>query len=180
MATPDRPDTVERERRLIDRARRGDEAAFAELWRPLQARVFAICRHLTGQHADAMEALQDTQLAVWRHLDRFQGRSSFPAWVAAIARNAAHEITRQAARRQDVPMAVLPEPAWSAGPADQVVGPDAVRAALGKLRPEHREAVVLWAFGMTYIELSALLEVPVDTVRVWVFRARRDLRAELE
>jgi RNA polymerase sigma factor (sigma-70 family) len=179
MATPDPAGGFERERRLVDRARRGDQEAFRELWLPVQRRVLAICRHLTPQHADAMEALQDTQLAVWQHLDRFEGRSSFAAWVAAIARNAAKETTRRAARRAESPAAVLPEPAWQPSLADDVAGRDAVRAALGKLRPEHREAVLLWAFGMSYMELSALLGVPVDTVRVWVFRARRELRAEL-
>jgi RNA polymerase sigma factor (sigma-70 family) len=179
MATTDALGGFEHQQRLIGRARRGDEAAFRELWMPLQPKVFAICRHLTAQHADAVEALQDTQLAVWRHLDRFEGRSAFEAWVAAIARNAANEITRRASRRPETPVAMLPERHDPAGPADGTSGHDEIRAALGALRREHREAVLLWAFGMSYIELSTLLGVPVDTVRVWVFRARRQLREQL-
>ena len=61
-------DAAEDESLLLAAARTGDEAAFAALWAAARRPAFGVCYHLTGNRADALDALQETHLAAWRGL----------------------------------------------------------------------------------------------------------------
>lgn len=166
---------------LLDRARAGDERAFRELWATAERQAHGLCLRLTGNHADAADALQETQIAVWRHLDRFDGRCPFTAWTYAIARNAARGVLRARGRRPE-PVADL-----EAGAAPVTAGPftdahaesSAVQDALERLPEQQREAVLLRAGDLGYEQIAALMDAPVASVRVWVHRGRARLKAEL-
>ncbi|GAA2335590.1 RNA polymerase sigma factor [Dactylosporangium salmoneum] len=151
------------------------------LWRPVERTAFGLCLHLTGERGDALDALQETQLAAWRHLSRYAGRGTFAAWVLAIARNAARDVLRRRAGARETGLdAAGPERA-DAGPlfADVVSDVLGVRAALATLPVNHREALLLWAGGLTYEEVATAVRAPVNTVKVWIFRGRQRLRREL-
>ena len=75
------------EEELLEAARRGDEAAYAELVGPRRAELHAHCYRMLGSVQDAEDALQDTLLRAWRGLPRFQGRSSVRSWLYRIATN---------------------------------------------------------------------------------------------
>jgi RNA polymerase sigma factor (sigma-70 family) len=168
------------EQRLLAAARSGDQDAFRELWRGCERTVHGLCVHLTGSRTDALDAMQETQIAVWRNLHRFEGRAPFRSWVLAITRNAARDVVR---RRAAAPELFLGEQAEPAGHrplfADAVDAVLDLRAALATLATGHREALLLWAGGLTYEEVAAVLSVPVGTVKTWIFRARQRLRGEL-
>ncbi|GIE30554.1 putative RNA polymerase sigma E protein [Actinoplanes italicus] len=161
-------------------ARSGDQDAFRELWRDCERTVYGLCVHLTGGHNDALDAMQETQIAVWRNLHRFEQRAPFRSWVLAIARNAARDVVR---RRAATPQPLLDDRVEPAFPqplfADAVDAVLDLRAALAALAPAHREALLLWAGGLTYEQVAVVLEVPVGTVKTWIFRARQRLRGEL-
>ncbi|MEV7009016.1 sigma-70 family RNA polymerase sigma factor [Streptosporangium sp. NPDC051022] len=170
---------VEDESVLIAAARAGDEIAFAELWSAVRRQAFGVCYHLTGNRADALDALQETQLAAWRGLATFQGRAPFRAWILVVARNAAHAVIR---RRPPagVLLAQVAEESLVADPfEDSVAGLADLRRALAELPESQREALLLWAGGLTYEQVAASLEVPLNTVRAWIHRARRRLQAGL-
>lgn len=172
-------DGIEDESSLVSAARRGDESAFAELWSMARRPAFGVCYHLTGNRADALDALQDTQFAAWRNLPGFQGRSPFRAWVLAIARNASHSVIR---RRPplDAHMAEVAEELLVADPFEDSVARLAdLRRALAGLPASHREALLLWAGGLTYEQVALSLGVPLNTVRTWIHRARGRLRTGL-
>jgi RNA polymerase sigma-70 factor, ECF subfamily len=76
------------ERRLIEAARRGDEAAFRELVAPLREPLHAHCQRMLGSAHDAEDAMQDVMLRAWRALPRFEGRSTLQSWLYRIATNA--------------------------------------------------------------------------------------------
>ncbi|MDP9867411.1 MULTISPECIES: RNA polymerase sigma factor [Streptosporangium] len=171
--------TVEDESLLVAAARAGDEPAFAELWSSVRRQAFGVCYHLTGNRADALDALQETQLAAWRGLAAFEGRASFRAWVVVIARNAAHAVVRRRSPA-GVFFAEVTEESLVAAPFEDVVAQLAdLRRALDTLPASHREALLLWAGGLTYEQVAALMEVPLNTVRVWILRARRRLQTGL-
>ena len=75
------------ERRLIEAARAGDEAAFQELMAPLRGPLYAHCHRMLGSAHDAEDAMQDVMLRAWRALATFEGRSSVRSWVYRIATN---------------------------------------------------------------------------------------------
>src|SRR5205823_8625993 len=87
---------------LLQRARSGDEAAFAALLDPYRGELHAHCYRMLGSVHDAEDALQDAMLRAWRGLAKFEGRSSLRSWLYTIATNSC---LNQIARR---PKRVLP------------------------------------------------------------------------
>ncbi|GAA0377838.1 hypothetical protein Acor_43790 [Acrocarpospora corrugata] len=162
---------------LVAAARSGDPEAFRQLWQPVERRAFGLCFHLTANRPDALDALQDTQIAAWKGLDRFEGRAPFAAWVLAIARNSALSVVRRRSSHDDLLFPEAAEPrAAESGFDETVAGLVDLRRALGTLSPAHRSALLLWAGGLTYEQTAATLEVPLNTVKVWIFRGRQSLR----
>ena len=88
---------VDDDEALVDRLRSGDESAFVELVRRYQPRLLRVAEATVGRGSVAQEVTQDTWLAVFRGIDRFEGRSSFKSWLFSILLNRA----RSAARRED-------------------------------------------------------------------------------
>ncbi len=82
---------------LVGRLQSGDETAFVELVRRYQPRLLRLAESTVGRGAVAQEVTQDTWLAVFRGVDRFEGRSSFKTWLFRILLNRA----RSAARREE-------------------------------------------------------------------------------
>jgi RNA polymerase sigma-70 factor, ECF subfamily len=84
---------------LLEGARAGDERAFAELVAPHHAALRAHCYRMLGSITDLDDALQDTLLAAWRGLGRFEGRSSLRTWLYTIATNSCLRILERRSRR---------------------------------------------------------------------------------
>ncbi|MCU1354005.1 MAG: putative polymerase subfamily sigma factor [Acidimicrobiales bacterium] len=170
------------ERSLVDLARAGDRDATDRLLRLHQARVYALCRRITGNDTDALDATQEALIAIVRGLPRFDGRARFSTWAYRIATNACLDELR---RRQRRPVVGLPEhetapraPSSSVG--DQVAARVDVDAALAQLAPEFRAAVVLRDLcSLDYAEIAAVLDIPPGTVRSRIARGRAALADQL-
>lgn len=83
----------------MERARVGDEEAFRELTDPYRRELLAHCYRMLGSLTDAEDMLQETLLAAWRGLPRFQGRSSLRSWLYRVATNTCLNAMRSTARR---------------------------------------------------------------------------------
>jgi RNA polymerase sigma-70 factor (ECF subfamily) len=134
----------------LARARAGDEGAFSELTDPYRRELQLHIYRIVGSTHDSEDVLQETLLAAWRGLDRFEGRASVRAWLYRIATNRSLDLLRASKRRrEDQGMSQMPEPTrWSEpvwlepypdvlleGVPDDAPGPDA--------RYETKEAVAL-------------------------------------
>jgi RNA polymerase sigma-70 factor (ECF subfamily) len=83
----------------LARAQRGDAEAFAELTEPHRRELQLHCYRILGSLQDAEDLLQETLLAAWRGLERFEGRSSLRAWLYTIATNRCLNALRDGSRR---------------------------------------------------------------------------------
>src|SRR5690349_5102054 len=83
----------------LDAARAGDGTAFQELTQPYWQELRVHCYRILGSVQDAEDMLQETMLAAWRGLDRFEGRSSVRTWLYRIATNRCLNSLRDDARR---------------------------------------------------------------------------------
>jgi RNA polymerase sigma factor (sigma-70 family) len=161
------------ERELIERARAGDEVAFASLVSTHRTMLYALCYRILGQRQDAEDAVQLALLATWRNLGRFEHRSSFSTWLYRIAHNAALGMVRKR----------LPEPVGDEAEtlsgqrrshADAIADADAVRWALAQIPPDFRSALVLREYaGMSYREIAETEGIRVETVKTRIARARK-------
>ena len=94
---------------LLSRARVGDEDAFGKLVEPYRRELQLHCYRILGSVQDAEDLLQETLLAAWRGLDRFEGRASLRAWLYRIATNRCLNALRDRKRRpQEVSSMVEP------------------------------------------------------------------------
>src|SRR6185503_7390609 len=82
---PPTPETQVDESELVDRARRGDMAAYDDLIRRYQQRIYATVYHMTSNHEDANDLAQEAFIKAFQALKSFKGGSSFYTWVYRIA-----------------------------------------------------------------------------------------------
>ena len=164
---------------LVAAAQGGDRRALDALLRTHHDRLYAVCRRMTGNDADAADATQETLLAVVRGLPKFDRRSLFSTWSYRIAVNASLDELRRRRRR---PEPGLDEVLFAApnGPddasADASVQRLDVDAALARLAPDFRAAVVLRDLcGLDYAEIATILDIPPGTVRSRIARGRAAL-----
>lgn len=158
---------------LLERARAGDQEAFAELLHPYRDRTWSVCIRVTGNQADAEDALQNALIAAWRNLSKFQGRSKFGTWLYRIAMNAANSLVRSR-RETSVDMSGWEHLAKEVNDIDRVPEQDALRQAIDSLAPEFREALVLREIGqLSYAEIAEHSGVGIQTVKSRISRARR-------
>jgi RNA polymerase sigma-70 factor (ECF subfamily) len=176
---------------LVEACRAGRTEAFSLLVQRYQGRLYPTIARLIGSAEDAEDILQDAFVRAFEKLDQFQGDSSFYTWIYRIAVNLAlsgHRKRRvrsvlRLGRRRPASRGVHPadESAESdpAAPLERAERDQMVRAALDRLGPEHRAVVVLNLDGRRYEEISAILDIPVGTVRSRLHRARCELRDRL-
>jgi RNA polymerase sigma factor (sigma-70 family) len=156
-----------------------------ELVRDHGARVYRLAYRLTGNPHDAEDLTQDVFVRVFRSLHRFQP-GTFEGWLHRITTNLFLDGAR---RRQKIRFDGLSEgsderlpSAWPT-PSEQLADADLdhdVAAALSALAPEFRAAVVLCDVeGLSYEEISEVLDIKIGTVRSRIHRGRAQLRAAL-
>ncbi|WP_130850372.1 RNA polymerase sigma factor [Intestinimonas timonensis] len=181
------------EQELVERAKKGEEAAFEVLVTDNEKRIYNLCRRLTGNPEDAAELTQEAFLNAWRGLSRFQGESSFSTWLYRLASNACIDFLRKEKRRQNLSMTVSlddEEEARQVELPDERYAPErelertevrqAVAAGLERLTPEHRQVLVMREInGLSYAEIGAVLGLEEGTVKSRIARARNALRKVL-
>ena len=181
------------EQELVERAKKGEEAAFEVLVTDNEKRIYNLCRRLTGNPEDAAELTQEAFLNAWRGLSRFQGESSFSTWLYRLASNACIDFLRKEKRRQNLSMTVSlddEEEARQVELPDERYAPErelertevrqAVAAGLERLTPEHRQVLVMREInGFSYAEIGAVLGLEEGTVKSRIARARNALRKVL-
>jgi len=181
---------------LARRARAGDAPAFDALVNRYQERVYRLSRRLTGNRADAEDALQDTFLQVFRRLSTFRGESRFSTWLYRIATNTALMACRSRARRRTEPLdAYLPQfdrggrhardvDHARASRADEILEQRrlarAVQSALQRLPELYRVPFVLRDLeDLDTAEVASVLKATPAAVRQRVHRARLMMRGYL-
>jgi len=145
-----------------------------------RGQVFGLCFRMLGQRQDAEDATQETFVRVLKSLHRWDQARDFQPWLLAIAGNRCR--TALAARRRrpasDSMVELLEDDAPDRQSANQLA--EEVQLALSRLRPEYREAFVLFHdHELSYAEIAEVMSVPLGTVKTWVHRARRELIDQL-
>jgi RNA polymerase sigma-70 factor (ECF subfamily) len=174
--------TSARDADLLARVVEGDHAAFEEVLRAHEDRVFSVCLRILGHREQALDATQETFLTVFRKADQFQGRAAAGTWIYRIAVNTCYDQLRKAKRRRTEPLPDHLDPTdLRAQEAVEAAGlrPE-IQRALSELPPDFRAAIVLADIeGIPLREVAETLGVPVGTVKSRLFRGRRLLARSL-
>jgi RNA polymerase sigma-70 factor (ECF subfamily) len=166
---------------LVERARRGDAAAFGELASAHRETIRRFLATLSSE--DAEDLTQETLANAFATIDRFEGRSRFSTWLSGIALNLARQAYRAKRRR----------PAREDGPLDTAAARRGILTslcrrelverldqAIDRLPVPLKEAFALRHVSeLEYDEIAATLGVTEATARVRAHRARALLKSEL-
>ena len=160
---------------LVALARQGDRGALDALLRRHHDRIYALCRRMTGNDSDALDATQEALLAICRGLARFDGRSAFTTWMYRVTTNACLDELRRKSRRPTPvdDLAAFDRPGSSPALSESVADRHDIDAALSTLPDEFRAAVVLRDLcDLDYAEIASVLDIPPGTVRSRIARGR--------
>jgi RNA polymerase sigma-70 factor (ECF subfamily) len=174
----------------IESVRSRDRAAFEQLMRQYNRRLYRLARAALRDDAEAEDALQEAYLAAYRSMDRFRGDSTLSTWLSRLVLNECFGRLRRGARRQKVIPMVSPTQEMDAVPEQDSAGPDRVLARaqmrallerkLDNLPEAFRLVFVLRSVEELSVEETAqTLGIPEATVRSRYFRAKGLLRAAL-
>lgn len=181
------------ERILVKRAQHGDLAAYDELVRRYQERVYATVYHMTANHEDANDLAQDAFIKAYRALQTFKGDSSFFTWVYRIAVNKTINFLKQRKKRTQMSLNDLDfnaehDPDLVALISEKNPRRDLnlaelqekLNEAMLKLSDTHRLVVTLHDVqGLSHDEISRIMDCNTGTVRSRLFYARQQLQAHL-
>ena len=162
----------------------GDVARFEILMRRHNQRLFRTARAILRDDAEAEDVVQQAYLSAYAKLDQFRGESRFSTWLTRIVLNHAIERDRLRRRTFDATDAgdALPDVACSA--EQQSIDVElrrALESAIGELPEVYRTTFVLRAVeGLSTAETAECQDVPEETVRTRLHRARELLRRDIE
>ncbi len=192
-ATPaeaDVPDTV-----LVQRAQKGDSAAFDELVSRYRSRIFGMIYNMVHNEQDAWDLAQDSFVKAWKSIARFRGQSSFYTWIYRIVMNVTIDSLRKkqvkgggaefddAIQLRDIDPASRTAPKAEALPHERMEQGEIQRridGAIAQLTPEHRAVILMKEIeGMQYHEIAESLGCSIGTVMSRLFYARKKLQTLL-
>jgi RNA polymerase sigma-70 factor (ECF subfamily) len=178
---------------LVAQSREGDTAAFGELVRRYEGKIFRLAQHVTQNREDAEDVLQETFMKAYEHLDQFQGNSKFYTWIVRIAVNQALMKLRRRKTDKSVSLdetidtgedtMVREIAAWDEDPEqrfsrDELGG--ILDTAVQSLEPPYRSVFVLRDIDeLSTEETAEALDLSVPAVKSRLLRARLQLREKL-
>jgi RNA polymerase sigma-70 factor (ECF subfamily) len=177
---------------LVRGALNGSEHAFRDIVLRYQRPVFGLIARVVRDPGRAEELAQDTFVKAFRALHTYDVQRKFSAWLLTIAHHVAIDEVRRGAlgtvsmdelSGPDGPAIEFPDTksASPAAVAERIELASALKTAIAKLRPEYREVVTLrYEQELEYDEIAEITGLPLGTVKSSLFRARKELAAEME
>ena len=183
-----------RDRADMERLAAGQDAALNDLMERHATPVFHFLCRMVGNEDDANDLAQETFVRVFRARTNFRTGEKFSTWLFTIAANLARNHFRWRARHPNVSLETETGeteqtlgstlPANDPAPNEQALAGEcaaAVRAAVGKLPEDLREAIVLCEWEeLSLAEAAAILETTPKAVESRLYRARQILRERLK
>jgi RNA polymerase sigma-70 factor (ECF subfamily) len=171
---------------LVERCLTGDEAAWESLVRTHTRRVYGFCYRFTNRDSEAQDLTQDVFLRVFKSLKSYRSdEGAFVTWLTRLSRNLLidhYRRTRQERATDSIEdqLPVIEERTAGAARPDAILAgreaSEALQAALQRLSPDLREAVILRDLQeMEYREIAGVLKIPEGTVKSRLNRGRAEL-----
>jgi len=177
---------------LVEAAKRGDRDAFRTLFERYHRRAYALAFGVVRHHDDALDVVQDAFIKAHKHLDKFEGNSSFYTWLYRIVMNLAIDHLRKHRRVRPVELdetridegddTLLPK--ILGGNPGRALMDKEIRAridqALDELSENHRAVLVMRELeGFSYEEMAQAMGCSKGTIMSRLFHARRNMQKRL-
>ena len=159
-------------RQLVDRAREGDDRAWAALVARYAPLVTSVCRRHHLSETDTLDVAQGVWLALLEHLDSIREPAALPGWIATTTRREClHLLTGKGGRQRQELVGEVDAPVLDLTDEldDLIVRSErhaALLAALGDLAPQHQQLLVLLIHDppLAYAEIGRRLDMPIGSI----------------
>lgn len=171
------------EREILENCLRGDGESFRGIMEMYQAKAMAAAMNILGHREDAEDACQDAFLQAFRSLGRFDLSRNFKTWFLTILYRRCLDQAKKKNRFRRFLSRFKKEASFcsSLWNSPSSAGTTISANILRRLSPKERGAISLWANeGLTADEISAILGCRPSTARVYLFNARKKIKALLE
>jgi RNA polymerase sigma-70 factor, ECF subfamily len=191
--SPATAETADGDMALVHACKRGDAAAFEQLVKRYDGKLFSIAQHVTRNREDAQDAVQEAFLKVFRKLAQFRENSQFSTWLFRITINeslmklrkqrSAREVSIDEDFQSEEDMSPLNVADWGPDPEELYRGSELrniLRRTLQELQPGLRVVFVLRDIeGFSTEQTAEVLELTSVAVKARLWRARLQLRERL-
>lgn len=167
------------EAELIRAAQSGDRDALITLLRDVESHVYRTAFYMVGNEHDAMDAAQEALIRIYTKINSYEEKALFKTWVQRIVTN----ICIDKFRRKKPTVSIDEHNmnfSTDSNIEDELISADIakdIREAIDKLPEHHRTVVVLrYLQDFSYNEIAESLDLPLNTVKSYLFRARHQLQ----
>jgi RNA polymerase sigma-70 factor (ECF subfamily) len=189
MAARPRGPSDEQGEELVRRWRRGERAAFTDIFKAYRSLVYGVVHHLMPKDPELEDVVQQAFVEVFRSLGSFEGRSKLSSWIARVALHVGyHHLRRKKSRpgdyHADRDLPEIADESMRANPERSVERGEAMRriAEILETLPEKKRTVFVLndLQGMPQEEVAEVVGVGIATVRTRLFYARREFWKKAE
>jgi RNA polymerase sigma-70 factor (ECF subfamily) len=166
----------------------GKKESFTFIVEDFQERIHRFCFHLLGSVEDAKDATSEVFMKAFIHLARFDESRSFSNWLFTIAYNHCVDILRKRKRERKSlqaqfssrPDVIRQKPEIESGYIDRLEK-ERLNRAIKKLPPKYLTSLLLrYQFELPYADIAQVMDKPVSSVRLLIFRGKKELRKIME
>ena len=166
---------------LVKSSKSGDTEAFSELVRRHQHIIYNVAFRFMRDVALAEDMAQEAFLKAFRLLRGFRGECSFSTWMYRVTCSVCLTELKRRKRRGEVELRPNHINQAATHPSDSSDMPEHIRRCVGEL-PDHYATIITLYYlqGISYDEIAQVMEIPMGTLKTWMFRARKQLRKIVE
>jgi len=166
---------------LVNQTQSGDPEAFSELVRRHQHVIYNVAYRFMRDGNLAEDMAQEAFLKAYRLLKGFRGDCSFSTWMYRVTCSVCLTELNRRKRRGEVELQPSHDALQAVEPPQNVDMPERIRRCVGKLPDRYAQVITLYYLkGISYEEIAQVMEVPMGTLKTWMFRARKQLRRVVE
>lgn len=166
---------------LVERTRRGDTEAFSELVRRHENSVYNLALRYTRDPTRAEDLAQEAFIKGFRLLKGFRGDCRFSTWMYRVTSSVCLTELKRTGRRQETALEAWHERGEATDEPENRDRAELIRRCVNTLPPRYAAIMTMYYLEeLPYDEIANAMEIPVGTLKTWMFRARKELRAIVE
>ncbi|MCC6143422.1 MAG: RNA polymerase sigma factor [Candidatus Hydrogenedentes bacterium] len=166
---------------LVNRSKTGDRDAFSELVRRHQHIVYNVSYRFMRDATMAEDMAQEAFVKAFRLLKGFRGDCSFSTWMYRVTCSVCLTELGRRKKRGEVELEPHHMNEAAIDPPEDIDIPEKIRRCVNKLSDRYSTIITLYYLrGISYDEIAQSMDIPMGTLKTWMFRARKQLRKIVE
>lgn len=168
---------------LIRSAQSGDHDALVDLLRQIETHVYRTAYYMLNNEQDALDASQEALIRIYHKISLYEEKAQFKTWVQRIVTNICIDKIRKTKATVSIDQhnMIFPTENNAENELLSSVAAKDIREAIEKLPEHHRMVVILrYLQDFSYNEIAESLNLPLNTVKSYLYRARQQLQTLLQ